>query len=102
MTPDDILGPKVEHEIDDGEGDKWIISVRPRLEGPRVIDESMVSFRRPWARISGFAVRVWALRGMADAQAWRDWIAESSIRLTHESVQNTLTWLDTFQAETEK
>lgn len=100
-TPDDILGEKVEHTVDDGEGGQWLVSMRPRREGPPVVDASMVSFRRPSARIAGFGVRVWALRDLADIEKWRDWVAETSIRLTHESAKNTLAWLETVQAEGE-
>ena len=99
MTPDDVLAPRIEHVIEDGEGGQWIFAVRPRLEGAPIADQTMVSFRRPWARIAGFSIRAWALRKMADAEEWRDWVAESSIHLTHESARNTLAWLDTIGTE---
>lgn len=99
MTPDDILAPRIEHTIEDGEGGQWILAVRPRLKGPQIADQTLVSFRRSWARISGFSIRVWALRKMSDEQEWRDWIAESSIHLTHESAKNALAWLGTISTE---
>lgn len=93
-----MLGPRTEHTIDDGEGGQWIISMRPRLKGPSVVEESMVTFRRSWAPLGGFGVRVWALRKLADEQEWRDVVAESSIHVTTESAQNALAWTETIRA----
>ena len=92
-----MLGPRTEHTIDDGEGGQWIISMRPRLEGPPVVEESSIGFRRPWAPLGGFAMRVWALRKLADEREWRDVIAESSIHVTTESAQNALAWTETIR-----
>jgi len=90
---DELLGERVHHVIDDGEGGQWEVSIRPRRHGAPVVRSTMVSFARPGERGS-FGCQVWGLRLAARSGEWRDPIAESSIRLTHQAAQNTLNWLD--------
>jgi hypothetical protein len=92
---DDLLGEKVTCEIDDGEGGRWEISLRPRRTGSPIVRTTMASFARPGVRGKGFGVQVWALRLMARSDAFRDPVAESSIRLTRAAARSALAWIDT-------
>lgn len=90
---DDLLGPRVQHVVDDGEGGQWEVSVRPRRHGAPVVRSTVVSFSRPGQR-GGFGCQVWGLRLAARSGEWRDPIAESSLKLTHQAAQNALAWID--------
>lgn len=94
---DRLLGPRVEHVIEDGEGGEFVISVRPRRTGPPITPATMVSFRRPERRTSqGFGCRVWGLRLSVRVGGTGDPISESSIGLTPTAARNALDWVDGF------
>lgn len=93
---DDLLGPLAEHVIDDGEGGKWVVSLRPRRNGDPVARTTSVSFRRIGERPGrGFGIQVWALRSVARSGEWGDPVAEASIGLTRKMAQDVITWADT-------
>lgn len=92
---DDLLGPRVETDIEDAETGAWTISMRPRRHGASVVRTSVVSFHRPGDRSSqGFGVQVWGLRLAARSGEWKDPIAEASITITASMAQQALTWVD--------
>ncbi len=93
---DILLGPRVEATIEDGEGGRFAVSLRPRLSGSPVVRTTTVSFRRPEQRPGrGFGLQLCALRLAANTtQGWKDPIVESSIHLTPTAARNALTWID--------
>lgn len=100
-TLDKLLGPRIEHTIDDGEGGEFTVSVRPRRTGIPVTRNTMVSFRRPGERPSkGFGCRVWGLRLAlrVGERMDRDPVLESSVRITQVAARNALAWVDTIEA----
>jgi hypothetical protein len=92
---DALLGPRVEHTIDDGEGGQFVASVRPRRAGRPIARTTVVSFRRPGERPSkGFGCQVWGLRLAVRMGERNGLILDSSIRITHTAARNALTWAD--------
>lgn len=94
---DILLGPRVEHVIDDGEGGEFTISVRPRRTGRPIVRTTMISFRRPGQRPGqGFGCQVWGLRLAARVGDRGDPILDSSIKLSLTAARNALDWTDGF------
>lgn len=97
---DELLGPRVEYTIEDGEGGEFIVSVRPRRSGAATVRTTMASFRRPGQRTSqGFGCALWGLRLAArpGELKWRNPVAESSIGLTPTAARNALAWIDSIE-----
>lgn len=93
---DELLGDRIRHVIEDGEGGHWEVSIRPRLHGTPVSRTTAVSFHRPNQRSSsGFGVQLWVLRSQATLpRQWRDPVADCSINLTQAAARNALNWID--------
>lgn len=98
-TLDDLLGPRLYHVIDDGDGGQWEISLRPRKYGSPIVRATVVSFHRLDSRsTSGFGVQLWALRTQAvHPQELRDPIVDSSIDLTQAAAKNAVAWVDSLE-----